>query len=255
MSAASAQRSLTAVMLVLAIAACSTAPPQATPMEDPAKRADVHVQLAASYLQRDQIETAREELQKALVIKPDHTRANYVMAVLQSRLGKKELAEQYYRRALQADAENSEAAHDYGVFLCQNNQVEPALERFNQALSNPLYRGRVLSALRAGECLMTIGDDPARAEPYFQAALEINPNLAPALYSMAGIKYTQSNYLSARGYIERYFAVGKDTAASLLLAYRIENQLGAHDIARDYARRLKKDFTLSPEAKQLGTLR
>lgn len=218
---------------------------------DAGKRADVHAQLAASYMQRDQLEVARGELEQALQIKPDHSRANYVMAVLQTRLGNPAEAEKYYRRAVDSNRENSQAAHDYGVFLCQQGRVDDAMAQFDQALANPLYRGDALTALRAGECLTVSGKSQDAAESYFRRALRINPELAPALYQMSEINFARGNYLSARAYIERYFSAADETARSLLLAYRIENSLGASDVAEDYASRLRKKFATSEEAKQL----
>ena len=245
-------RGLTMAWVLLALAGCSTT--STMPEEeswDVGKRADVHAQLAASYMQRDQLEIARGELEQALQIKPDHSRANYVMAVLQTRLGNLPEAEKYYRRAVESNRENSQAVHDYGVFLCRQGRVDDAMAQFDQALANPLYRGDALTALRAGECLTVNGRDQDAAEPYFRRALSINPEMAPALYQMSQINFARGNYLSARAYIERYFSAAEETPRSLLLAYRIETSLGASDVAEDYASRLRKKFATSEEAKQL----
>ena len=219
---------LLAFAIVIGIAGCTTTktPPEEEAW-DPGKRADVHAQLAANYMQRDQSEIARGELEQALAIAPDHSRANYVMAVLQGRLGNDGEAEKYFRRAVRVDAENSQAAHDYGVFLCRQGRVDEALAQFNKAPSNPLYRGDALTALRAGECLTVNGKSRDTAEAYFRKALDINPKMASALYQMSEINFSRGNFLSARAYIERYFATAQETPRSLLLAYRIESELGA----------------------------
>ena len=73
--------------------------PEQTEQWSLAERADVHAQLAAQYMERNALKTALNELQKALAIDPNHSRSNYVMAVLQTRLKEYELADQYYRRA------------------------------------------------------------------------------------------------------------------------------------------------------------
>lgn len=217
----------------------------------PAKRADVHAQLAAQYLERNVLKTANEELQRALSIDPNHSRSNYVMAVLQTRLKDYKKADSYYRRALKSNPNNAEAAHDYGIFLCQEGKVERALQYFEQALANPLYNGDVLTNVRAGECLMTAAVDPVRAEGYFKTALKASPNIPAALYYMADISYRKKNYLSARGFIERFFSINEETPQSLLLATKIESGLRADDAASDYARRLRAKFPASEEAKQV----
>lgn len=245
-------RSLACLWCSLALAGCA-----AVPVEIPGQRADadaraaVHTQLALGYLQRDQKQTALDEVQRALEISPEHSQANYVMAMLQTQLNHAENADLHYRRALESNPQNSIAAHDYAIFLCGRGRVEEAMGYFESALNNPLYEGRTLTNLRAGECLIKMRTDRRGAEPYFRAALKANPRLGPALYYLADIAYARQEYLDARAYIERYFAVERDTPASLLLAVKIESRLSAEDVAREYAARLRKNFGSSDEAKKL----
>lgn len=250
-------KALLAVMWVAFIAGCETTTTTTNEGGEEwstAQRADVHAQLAAQYMERNALKTAYDELEEALAIMPNHSRSNYVMAVLQTRLEDYEKANSYYQRALKSDPQNSEAAHDYGIFLCERNNVDQALKTFEQALANPLYTGVMLTNLRAGECLMTAGKDPDKAEKYFDAVLDANPSISTALFYMAEINYTKKNFLSARGYIERFFSVHAETPESLLLATKIETALVAHDVAEDYARRLKAKFPSSDEVRQLGEL-
>lgn len=239
---------------LLAGCAQTTTTPEQPQEWSTAERADVHTQLAAEYMERNSLQTAYNELEKALAIDPNHSVSNYAMAVLQTRLKDYELADQYYRRALKSDPANSEAAHDYGIFLCDQGKTEQAMASFQQALSNPLYTGVMLTNLRAGECLVSRGQDPEQAERYFKAVLKVNPNISQALFNMAEINYQRQNFLSARAYIERFFSNSEETPESLLLAAKIETALTATDVAEDYARRLKAKFPSSDEVKQLGEL-
>ncbi len=237
---------------VLTVAAC-TSTNREPENWDPARRADVHTQLAWNYMQRNQLEVARDELDNALAGKPDHSGANHAMAMLQSRLGNLDAADRYFRKAIESDAENSQAASDYGLFLCRQGKVSEAMKYFDKALANPLYLGTAITSVAAGECLMTMRDKPRLedAERYFRSALAKNPTLPPALYGMAEISYRKQKYLSARGYIERYFAVSAETPKTLLLAAKVERKLGAVAVAEDYAKRLRSQFPSSDEAKQL----
>lgn len=243
-----------AVCCFLLLSGCATETTLDTEKGDPASRADVHAQLAAQYMERNSLEVALQELEQALAVKPDHSRANYVMAVLQTRMEDYGAADQYYKRALKSDPNNSEAAHDYGIFLCEQGKVKEGLKSFERALSNPLYRGKALTNLRAGECLATRGNDDAGAEKYFRAVLEQNPAVPLALYYMADINYKKGNYLSARAFIERFFGAGAESPQSLLLAARIETRLNADDVASEYARRLRAKFPSSEQAAQLKEL-
>ncbi len=239
-------------IIALGLSACASNQ-QIGKTADPAKRADVRTQLAVSYMQRNQLEVAREELEHALEIDPDHSAANHAMAALQERLGNNEDAERHFRVAVRSDAENSQAAHDFGTFLCRRGRVQEALAQYESALSNPLYQQPDMSNLRAGECLITYGNAQA-AEPYFRKALRINPRLSLGLYHMADINFRRRNYLSARGYIERYFAIAPKTPQSLLLAYKIEHQLKAPEVAEEYASLLRGKFARSKAAQELEKL-
>lgn len=240
------------VFASLLLSACTSVNQGITGSSDDANsRAQVHTELALGYLQRNQKQTALDELEEALEISPSHSQANYVMAMLQSQLSHDDKADKHYRRALETNPQNSIAAHDYAIFLCKQGKVEEAINYFQSALGNPLYERRTLTNLRAGECLMNIRTDRRGAEPYFQAALDANPRLGRALYYMADIAFARGRFLAARGYIERYFSVSPDTPRSLLLAVRIETRLNADDVAREYATRLRKKFASSDEAKKL----
>lgn len=238
------------------LVACETAPinSDSATAESPQTRAALHTQLAVGYLQRDQKRTALDELNRALEIAPNHSEANYVMAMLQTSLGDMPKADQYYRKALASDPKNSRAAHDYGVFLCSQGKVEQALEYFNRALQDPLYLGGELTNLRAGECLIRMRTDRRAAEQFFRQSLNLNPRSGLALYYMADILYARRQYLKARAYIERYFSFHPDTAASLLLGAKIESKLGSKDVAIDYATRLRSQFPRSDEALQLKVI-
>jgi len=247
---------LSLVLSALVLSACVSNVSKPEPDEkELTKRAISHTELALGYLRRDQLEVARSELERALEIKPDLSTANHVMANLQVRMRNRSEAEKYYKNAIRYDHENSSAMHDYAVFLCQDGRVKEAMATFDRALANPLYRGIAVTNLRAGECVSIKGKDNDRAEEYFRKALQASPRQPNALENMAQISYAKKNYLSARGYIERYFATGNETARSLLLAAQIEQRLGAKDVARKYAERLRSQFPSSDEAKQLQKAR
>lgn len=238
-----------APLVTAMVVGCVSNAPQPTTWE-PDKQAQINAELAANYMQRGQLGDARDKLDKALSIQPDHPRANHYMGVLQARLGNNRAAESHFERAIRSDPEDAQAAHDYGVFLCRQGRMDQALKQFESVLANPLYQRKEVTHLRAGECLLAKNDTQG-AESYFRKALEANPRLMPALLSMAEINYVDANYLVARAYVERYFAVGPETAHSLLLAAKIERELGAWEQSRAYAAQLQQRFANSEEAREL----
>lgn len=212
-------------------------------------KAMIHAQLARGYLQKKQYAVARDELNQALRINPNHSISNYVMALLMMELKQYEDTERYFARAVRSDPQNSSAAHDYGMFLCQIHKERESVEYFELAANNPLFERPDLSLMRAGECLARIKDP--NAEAYLKKALSKNSRLSPALFRLAVLKYRDANYFSARAFIERYFAINKPQPQTLMLAYQIESKLNATDAADKYRKMLLNDFSGSDQAAEL----
>ena len=212
-------------------------------------KAMIHAQLARGYLQQKQYAIAKGELEKALRINSNHSDSNYVMGLLMLELEQYEDAEKFLRRAVRSDRDNSSAAHDLGTFLCQRGEPKSAVNFFEIAVANPFFKQAELSYMRAGECLARSGSP--KAESYLRKALELNPRMRPALYRLAVLKYDAGSFLSARAYIERYFAITKAQPAALLLAYKIELKLSADDVAARYRLELLEQFPGSEQASLL----
>ncbi len=241
---------LSALLLVLVLGACATQEEHVADEARASRLVDARTQLAANYMQRNQLDVALEELDKALAVDPDNSQANNMMALLQIRLKNDDKAERHFNKALSAQSGNAEARNNYGVFLCERGRLDEAEKQFKAALANPLYKTPEIAYINAGSCLLK-KNAPELAEKYFRNALQINPKSPVALYQMALTSFTAKQYLPARAFIQRYLEVGNDTPESLLLAVRIEHALGARDAQAQYSSRLRGKFPDSPEAKQL----
>jgi len=215
------------------------------------KRVEIHTQLGAGYIQRNQLDVALQELEQALALDPDNSQANNVMGLLQIRLKNDSEAERYYRRAIETQPSNAEAHNNYGVFLCERGRLDDARREFDEALANPLYPTPELANVNAGTCLMRRAA-PQAAAGYFRAALRSNPKSASALSGLAQISHDRGDHLSARGFLQRYFEVGPDTPEVLWLAIEVEQALGSGAASNRYAARLRSKFPDSREAKRLG---
>ncbi len=246
-------RTISVLLAALTLGACVTVPPTGAPVRDDKKLVDTLTQLGAGYMERGELDVANHELEHALSINPDDSQANNIMGLLQARFKNDKKAEKYFRKSISEQPDNSDAQNNYGVFLCEHGRLKESEEHFKDALANPLYPTPELANVNAGLCFMKL-PEPKRAENYFRAALENNPGQPVALYYMAKISFDQGNLLQARGFIQRYFTVAKDSPAPLLLAVRIERALGARNSSASYALRLRSLFPGSPEAKELRTL-
>ncbi|MDH3695497.1 MAG: type IV pilus biogenesis/stability protein PilW, partial [Gammaproteobacteria bacterium] len=222
------------VCTVVLLSGCTTPPAKKW---DNDKRADLHVQLGLDYLRRNQLDTSQKELDTALSIDPNHSEANYIAGLLSVRLKKDDLAGKHFKRALQSDPANHAARRDYGAYLCRQGRANEGVTQLETALADQLNPRPDVAAMTAGVCLMD--SDLDKAEEYFRQALRKNPGLPPALYNMAKMSYQREEYLSARAFLERFFSVSPGTPGSLFYAVKVERQLGAHDVAQQYAKQLR----------------
>jgi type IV pilus assembly protein PilF len=240
------------------VAGCATTPDDAqiAPKQSAERRAQLHAELGASYMRRGQYNIALDELNQALAAKSDSALANYVMAVLQSRLGKADAAERYFKRAIAVKKDYPDAEHEYGVFLCSHGRPEEAFKWFDKVLKDPLYSARALVSLHAGECMLRRRNpDLGAASRYIDAALRVDPRLPAALIAMSETQFRMGTYLQARAYIERFFATGRQTPRALLLGAKIEHAMQSDDVAARYAKKLDQKYPKSPEAGQVRQLK
>src|SRR5688572_12356258 len=81
-----AMRFFLVALPALCLVACASQTERQAGQEKKARLVDTYIQLGISYMQRGQLDTAKENLDKALEVSPDSPQANNVMALLQWRL-------------------------------------------------------------------------------------------------------------------------------------------------------------------------
>ncbi|MGC1952875.1 MAG: type IV pilus biogenesis/stability protein PilW [Gammaproteobacteria bacterium] len=243
---------LLAIMLGLALFGCGTtgtsnkpAPPQKVD-----RLAELHTQLGLGYLREGRYETAWKRLSRALEIEPNYAAAHSAMALLHEQLDEPQEAEAHYRRALALTPSDSASHNNFGRFLCAQGRSTDAEAEFLKAVANPLYDAPEIAYTNAGLCLYA-GGDLGKAEGYLRRALQINPNIPVALLKMASVTLQKGHPLPARAYLQRYQALGRQSAESLWLGVRIERLLGDQNAAASYTMLLKNNFPDSNETRLL----
>ncbi len=241
-----------ALIAAVALAGCQTSGPARpdSAADERAKLASLNTQLAIAYMRDNENELALKKLEKALEADGDYVDAHNAYGLLYTRLGQFDRAESSYRSALRIDSANSSALNNYGQFLCHQGRYEEGQTKFLEAVKNPLYRTPEVAYSNAGTCAMQ-AKDPATAEQHFRAALQVNPQLAPALLQMASLSFDADRPLDARGYLQRYLKVAPHNPRSLWLGMRIENALGNRDAVSSYSLTLKNRF---PDSQETGWL-
>jgi type IV pilus assembly protein PilF len=250
-------KQLIRIILIITIAglsACSTKDEMVVDKKvsepDLQQASALNVQLAIGYIDRDQLGSAQQKLNKAIEQDSDNVDAYTTMAYLKRKVNELEEAEKYYLEALDIKSTNPNIHNNYGGLLCQMGRYDDALKEIRLAYEDPFYETPYLAYANAGTCLLDKGDYK-EAEKMLRKALRDQPNYAGALISMAEIGVKTEKYLMARAYIQRYHAVARPTAESLWLQIQSEKALGAEEHYLKYARRLLKDFPDSDEAGML----
>ncbi len=228
---------------ILLLSACVVVDPQEGPNEAASK---INVQLGMGYLQQNNMVLASEKLTKALRQDPESASAHNAYEILQDRLLQKDKAEEHYLIATELDPANSQAANNYGAFLCRNNREAESEVYFLRALENPLYKTPEFAYTNAALCLLAI-QEVDRARVYLRKALAAQTDFPTAVVTMAGLFYDDQNFEDASRYVNRYHLVATPTSQSLWLAIRIELELGNYRAAEEHAFNLQRQFPDSDE--------
>jgi len=212
----------------------------------PPSAADVYVKMSIAYLQRGKVDVALAKVKRGLELDPMSADANNIIALIYERLGEADLAGQHYKKALKLNANDPFILNAYGSFLCKQKQYQEANRHFMAALKNALYPTPEVALTNAGICAIRQGNID-QAETYYRQALRANSKFPTALQQMVKISVDKNNYLSARGYLQRYLEVGRHTAETLWLGIRIERELGDLDTLASYELLLRAKFPDSEE--------
>jgi type IV pilus assembly protein PilF len=214
------------------------------------ERARIHTELGALYYSQRQLGVAIEELKVAIVSDADYGPAYNVLGLVYMELRDNEQARQHFERAIRLSPEDSDVNNNYGWFLCQTGAAKASIQYFLNAVKNPLYQTPQKAYLNAGLCSARM-EDSAGADDFFQRALRIDPNMAPALLNLALLNYRRGNLAVAKTYAARLNKAADPTAESLWLALRIERKLGDRGAEASLAAQLRRNFSGSHEFQEL----
>lgn len=206
----------------------------------------LHIQLARGYVDKKNRESARHHVRKAMDIDKNSADVFNVLALVYQMEGENELAEQTFKKAISKRKNFSTAQNDYGVFLYGIKRYEDALVQFESAASNLDFDGRAESLVNVGRCATLLGKS-ARAKAAFEHASILNRGMPDPLIELAEINFIEQDYPKAKEFLDRYMALGVQSARSLLMAIRLERMYGNKDKEASYALLLKNRYPYSKE--------
>jgi type IV pilus assembly protein PilF len=242
-------RGLIPVLALLWSAAALAAPSAAS--EDPmVTAAHINAQLAVAYLKQNDINTAQEKIDKALLQNPRDASVQMSAGLVYERLQQADKADRHFAEALRLEPRNADLINTYAVFQCRHGHYAQGQKLFEQAAKSPSYGTPEVAYANAGVCARG-AKNLAQAEELFRKALAARSDYPDALLQLADISFERGAGLAARGFLDRYFTVASPSAEALFLGVRIERSLGDGQAADRYRSQLQKDFPDSAQARQL----
>lgn len=212
-----------------------------------------NVELGIGYMREGNLDLANTKLTRALEEDPEYSVAHWAYALLQWRLADTELADKHFRKAIALDPKDAKARNNYGSFLCETGRIPEAVQEFEAAAKNPLYKDGAGALTNAGLCMLRV-PEMDKAVAYFRSALAKDPGYGPALYQLAKMTFQKGDYIQARTFMQLYSQSAKWTASTLWLSYEIERHLGHREDAARWAAQLSAEYPDSREARRLKEL-
>ncbi|UAW98966.1 type IV pilus biogenesis/stability protein PilW [Halopseudomonas nanhaiensis] len=238
-------------MLSLVLTGCMTTTTGEKPRKtDPNAARDSYIQLGIGYLQEGETERAKAPLSEALKLDPRSSAAHTALALVFQQEGEDTSAEQHFRAALAAEPDSARILNNYGAFLLAQERYNEALQQFEKASRDTLYRerSRVFENLGLTHSRM---DNTEAAKASFERALRLNSRQPLALLELAKIEFQQQHYVPAWEYYRRFTQLSGQTASSLWLGVQLARRFEDHNRAASYALQLRRLYPASPEARAL----
>ena len=243
-------RILIVAAAALALTACVTTN---APKTSDKEAAVANMKLGVVYMQQNNLALAREKLDRAEKQDPRNVEVQTALAFLEERLNDPEAAEKHYRAAQRLAPESAEVANNYAVFLCKNERPDPAIKLFETASKDPLYRTPWAATTNAAVCLKA-NKRTAEAVPYLERALGMRPDYAEAVFELGDAQLELGKPDLATAVVERYLSLGRASPEVLLVGLRAAQARGDRAAVDNYARRLRRDFPNSTQARALPQL-
>jgi type IV pilus assembly protein PilF len=137
---------------LVGLSACTIATPHLDTLTQPEpdntrQRAMRRLSLASAYYEQNQNDVAQQEVRAALQIDPKFAEAYSLLGLIHQREKAPALAQASFEQAIVLasrppvhGAELAAIQHNYGWFLCEQNQFAAAQTQFNRALAESSYR-------------------------------------------------------------------------------------------------------------------
>ena len=217
------------------------------------KASKLNADLGLAYLMKGRHDQALLKLNKAIQLDSNNAKAYLYTAELYRRIDEKERADEYFKKAIAIDPDDSSINNNYGAFLCANKKYNEAFKYFDFALKNPVYVDRSKVFENIGICSEDQGNIKIARQNYV-SAIQLRPSSKKSLLSVAQIDFDSQNIQSAAKYLRFYNKIAKDTPQSLWLGILIAKKQQDRKTLASLSWSLERKFPKSKETKLLKRL-
>lgn len=235
-------------LVFLVAASCSSRAPAPEAPGAAEELLQLQMNLAVGYLRHGDHDRAREKLNRALEIAPDHAPAHAAYGLLFQAEGETELAEKFFRDAIHHNPADSQARNSYGAFLFSEKRYHDAVKQFEKASEDLFYVNRPVIFENLGKTYRKIGDLEG-AEYAFTRTIQLDATRTDAILGLADIKFDRRNYTEARTLYGRYSRMAPSNAQSLWLCVRLSRIFKSHNEEASCGEALEGIFPDSEEYK------
>jgi len=214
---------------------------------DPQGAADTRIKLALLYLQKNNMQQAKENLEKALEYQPDDADIYRVFAYYYQQVKEVDKAEALYKKSLSLDSQNPHTYNNYGTFLCKQGRYQDAENAFLTALKQTSYIEVANTYENAGTCSEKAGEID-KAIYYYQYALSHSPNKYYLHLTLANLLISKDDYKAARLNLFHFQKKNDASAESLWQWIRLSYATDKNASLNKYAGKLLTEFPESQQA-------
>ena len=227
---------LTLLSLVVNLVSCASVKTPIGPLTtenkvDYQKASKINAELAIVYTQRGMLDRAKEKLVKARSQGDNVAELYYAEGLYYQKLGRFEVAEKSYQKAIEMAPKDYQAYNFYAQFLCHHKQNYAKANRlFQQSMELMSNINLSTTFTLYGQCLLQQKSIKA-ATKIFYHAIENDSNAAEAYWELANIYYQASDYRQAEIMINFFILLAGNTAKNLTLKMHILEKLGKNNDA------------------------
>ncbi|WP_354624946.1 type IV pilus biogenesis/stability protein PilW [Psychromonas sp. MME2] len=214
---------------------------------DPQAAADTRIKLALLYLQKNDMQQAKKNIEKALEYQPNDANIYRVFAYYYQRVNEDQKAEELYKKSLSMDSKNPDTYNNYGTFLCEKARYAEAEKAFLTAVKQSSYTNVANTYENAGTCAEKAGDIN-KALFYYQYAISHNPNKYYLNLYLAKFNITLKNFTEARLNLFNYQKKNKASPELLWQLIRLSYATEKSATLNKYAGELLNQFPDSQQA-------